>query len=703
MFNIVNKSIEWGGKTLEIETGKVARQAQGSVIVTYGGVKVLAAVCYASKSDPTLDFFPLTVTYQEKTTAAGKIPGGFFKREGRPSEHETLTSRLIDRPIRPMFEDGFKAETQVVLTVIQHDQKVQSDIVALVAASAALAISGAPFNGPIAGCRVGYTDGEYTLNPDHGFEEDTKLDIIIAGTKSSVLMVESQAQELTEEEMLGSVKFAHDSMQPVIDMIQELADEAGKERITVEKADLSDLEKKIAKISTKAVTQAYKSTDKQERTTALDVAKTELKEALLADLGEEGYAENESHIGALYKDLQSKIVRGDVLGGKRIDGRKLNQVRPIIAETEFLPLTHGSALFTRGETQSIVTIALGSEQEEQRFDSLLGEQKSHFMLHYNFPPYSVGEARRMGPPGRREIGHGKLAHRAITPLMPSKADFPYTIRVVSEITESNGSSSMATVCGTSLALMDAGVPIAKPCAGIAMGLVLEGKDFAVLSDILGDEDHLGDMDFKVAGTKDGITSLQMDIKVQGITQEIMKEALEQAKEGREHILGEMAKAITEPNAKLKPSVPQAYEMKINKGKIRDLIGPGGVNIKDIVAKSGCKVDVNDNGKVTIMAAGEEAFEYAKQLVNEVAGDVEKGTVFNDCKVIKILDFGVVVQFMGKQQGLVHISEIAEERVNDVNEHFKMGDIVTAKVIDVDKQGKIKLSTKGLLGSSEEAA
>jgi polyribonucleotide nucleotidyltransferase len=698
MFNIVKKEIKWGGETLSIETGKIARQADGSVIVKYGETSLLCTVCAKKEKMEGVDFFPLTCVYQEKYYAAGKIPGGFFKREGKPTEKETLISRLIDRPIRPLFDEEFKNETQVICTVLEHDGKNDSDIPALVGASAALAISGIPFNGPISAVKVGLENGKYILNPKLGENEDSKLELVVAATESSIMMVESEASEISEDEMLGALEFAHKECQPVINMINDFAKEAGKERWAVEKEDNSELYNKISSYGEKSLRAAYNIKEKQDRVEAIKAAKDEIISKLEADLAD-GDELDSITVDGLIKKLEKNIVRGDIIEkGTRIDGRKTDQVRQIVAETDVLKGTHGSALFTRGETQALVVATLGTGQDGQRIDGLEGDKMQHFMLHYNFPPYSVGEVGRMMGPGRREIGHGKLAYRAINALIPTSEEFPYTIRIVSEITESNGSSSMATVCGTSMALMDAGVPIARPVAGIAMGLILEGEKFAVLSDILGDEDHLGDMDFKVAGTDQGITSLQMDIKIQGITIEIMKQALEQAHGGRKHILGEMAKAITSSNDDVKGNAPKFTSIKVPTSKIREIIGAGGKVIKNICEVSGAKIDIDDSGEVKVAASTADECNKALDMINEIIAEPIVGETY-EAKVMKIMDFGAIVQFMGKQQGLVHISELAEERTENVEDVVKLGDEVKVKVINIDKSGKVKLSMKQVSDSS----
>ena len=692
MFKHHKVEIEWGGRPLVLETGKVARQADGAVVATYGETVVLATVVSMKEPKPGLDFFPLTVNYQEKTFSAGKIPGGFFKREGRPTEKETLTSRLIDRPIRPLFAEGYKNDTQIIVTVIQHDLENDPDIVAIVATSAALTLSGVPFMGPIAGARVGYIEGEYVLNPHIDEMPESKLDLIVAGTGEAVLMVESEAQELSEEVMLGAVMFGHKNFQPVIDAIVKLAEVAAKEPREHQVPDLSALEKTMLGLIEDDLRAAYRITDKQERYAAVDAAKAKVKAALLPEDAEETEWSPEQ-VGSVFKELQAKIVRWNILDtGSRIDGRDLETVRPISSEVGILPRTHGSALFTRGETQAIVVATLGTGEDEQFVDELTGTRKEAFMLHYNFPPYSVGETGRMGSPGRREIGHGKLAWRAIHPMLPSADQFPYTLRVVSEITESNGSSSMATVCGTSLALMDAGVPLAKPVAGIAMGLIKEGERFAVLSDILGDEDHLGDMDFKVAGTAQGVTSLQMDIKISGITEEIMKVALGQAKGGRDHILGEMAKAITEGRAELGEFAPRIEVMNIPTDKIRDVIGTGGKVIREIVEKTGAKINIEDDGTVKIASSNAKEIEAAKKWIHTIVAEPEVGEIYEGT-VVKTADFGAFVNFFGPRDGLVHISQLAEERVGKTTDVVKEGDKVWVKLMGFDERGKVRLSMK----------
>ncbi|OYR19778.1 polyribonucleotide nucleotidyltransferase [Brucella thiophenivorans] len=692
MFNTHKVEIEWGGRPLTLETGKIARQADGAVLATYGETVVLATVVSAKSAKPGQDFFPLTVNYQEKTYAAGKIPGGFFKREGRPSENETLVSRLIDRPIRPLFVEGYKNETQVVLTVIQHDLENNPDVLSMVAASAALTISGVPFMGPIGGARVGYINGEYVLNPNIDEMPESKLDLVVAGTSEAVLMVESEAQELSEEVMLGAVVFGQKGFQPVIDAIIKLAEVAAKEPRDYQPEDLSEIEAKVLAVVEKDLRDAYKNTEKQARYNAVDAVKAAAK----AHFFPEGVEETEfsaEKFATVFKELQAKIVRWNILDtGSRIDGRDLSTVRAIVSEVGLLPRTHGSALFTRGETQAIVVATLGTGEDEQMIDSLTGTYKEPFMLHYNFPPYSVGETGRMGSPGRREVGHGKLAWRAIHPMLPAAEQFPYTIRTVSEITESNGSSSMATVCGTSLALMDAGVPIIRPVAGIAMGLIKEGDRFAVLSDILGDEDHLGDMDFKVAGTENGITALQMDIKIDGITEEIMKVALEQAKGGRVHILGEMAKALSTSRDELGEFAPRIEVMNIPTDKIRDVIGSGGKVIREIVEKTGAKINIEDDGTVKIASSNGKEIEAAKKWIHSIVAEPEVGEIYEGT-VVKAADFGAFVNFFGPRDGLVHISQLASDRVAKTTDVVKEGQKVWVKLMGFDERGKVRLSMK----------
>ncbi|MCW1956796.1 MAG: polyribonucleotide nucleotidyltransferase [Roseobacter sp.] len=693
MFNITKKTMEWGEETLTLETGKVARQADGSVIATLGETSVMANVTFAKKPKPGQDFFPLTVHYQEKYYAAGKVPGGFFKREARPTEKETLTARLIDRPIRPLFVPGFKNEVLVMCTVLSHDLVNDPDMVAMIAASAALTISGAPFMGPVAAARVGYVDGEYVLNPtvddmqDLRQNPEQRLDLVVAGTKDAVMMVESEAYELTEAEMLGAVKFAHDSIQPVIDLIIELAESAAKEPFDFQPPEYTELYDAVKAAGETAMRAAFALTDKQERTAAVSAARATIMDALTEEQLED------ANLGSALKKLEAGILRGDVVKtGKRIDGRALDTVRPIVCETGLLPRTHGSALFTRGETQGLVVTTLGTGDDEQFIDALHGNFKSNFLLHYNFPPYSVGEAGRVGPPGRREIGHGKLAWRALQAVLPAATDFPYTVRLVSEITESNGSSSMASVCGGSLSMMDAGVPLKSAVAGVAMGLILEEDgSYAVLTDILGDEDHLGDMDFKVAGTADGITSLQMDIKVAGITQEIMEKALDQAKAGRLHILEEMNKAI-DGAQDFSIHAPRIETMQIPTDKIREVIGSGGKVIREIVEVSGAKVDINDEGIIKIASPNGEAIKKAYDMIHSIVAEPEEGQVY-DGKVVKIVDFGAFVNFFGKRDGLVHVSQIESRRLNHPSDVLKEGQDVKVKLLGFDDRGKVRLSMK----------
>jgi polyribonucleotide nucleotidyltransferase len=691
MFNIQRVEIEWGGRPLVLETGKVARQADGAVIATYGETTVLATVVAAKEEKPGIDFFPLTVNYQEKTFAAGKIPGGFFKREGRPSEKETLTSRLIDRPIRPLFADGFKCETQVVTTVLSHDLENDPDIVAMVAASAALTISGVPFMGPIGAARVGLVNGEFVLNPLLDERGDSKLDLVVAGTGDAVLMVESEARELSEDDMLGAVMFGHKGFQPVIDAIIGLAERAAKEPREFNAPDLSAIEEEMLGLAEADLREAYKITVKQDRYAAVDAVKAKVMAAFLPEGEEPRFAKEK--VAAVFKELQAKIVRWNILDtGGRIDGRNLETVRPILAEVGILPRTHGSALFTRGETQALVVATLGTGDDEQFIDALEGTYKETFMLHYNFPPYSVGETGRMGSPGRREIGHGKLAWRALRPVLPAHHEFPYTLRLVSEITESNGSSSMATVCGSSLALMDAGVPLGRPVAGIAMGLIKEDDRYAVLSDILGDEDHLGDMDFKVAGTESGVTSLQMDIKIQGITEEIMQKALAQAKAGRLHILGEMAKALPEARAQLGEYAPRIEVIQIPTDKIREVIGSGGKVIREIVEKTGAKVDISDDGTVKVASSDGKAIEAAMNWIKSIVQEPEVGHIYQGT-VVKTVDFGAFINFFGSKDGLVHISQLGQGRVAKTTDVIKEGDKVWVKLLGFDDRGKVRLSMK----------
>ena len=692
MFNHHKVEIEWGGRPLILETGKIARQADGAVLATYGETVVLATVVSMKEPKPGLDFFPLTVNYQEKTYAAGKIPGGYFKREGRPSEKETLVSRLIDRPIRPLFADGYKNDTQIVVTVVQHDLENDPDILAIVATSAALTLSGVPFMGPIGGARVGYINGEYVLNPHVDELPESKLDLVVAGTDAAVLMVESEAKELPEDVMLGAVMFGHKGFQPVIDAIIKLAEVAAKDPRDFTPPDYSELEATMLGLIEDELRAAYKNVDKQARYKAVDAAKAKVKATLLPE-GAENPAWTGEQISSVFKELQAKIVRWNILDtSSRIDGRDLSTVRRIESEVGILPRTHGSALFTRGETQAIVVATLGTGEDEQYVDSLTGMYKEKFLLHYNFPPYSVGETGRMGSPGRREIGHGKLAWRAIRPMLPAAEQFPYTLRVVSEITESNGSSSMATVCGTSLALMDAGVPLQKPVAGIAMGLIKEGERFAVLSDILGDEDHLGDMDFKVAGTINGITALQMDIKIDGITEEIMKVALGQAKDGRLHILGEMGKALSGARAELGEFAPRIEVMHIPTDKIRDVIGTGGKVIREIVEKTGAKINIEDDGTIKIASSNAKEIEAAKKWIHTIVAEPEVGEIYEGT-VVKTADFGAFVNFFGPKDGLVHISQLSNERVGKTTDVVKEGDKVFVKLMGFDERGKVRLSMK----------
>ena len=694
MFNVTKKSIQWGQETLTLETGKVARQADGSVIATLGETSVMANVTYAREQKPGQDFFPLTVHYQEKTYAAGKIPGGFFKREGRPSEKETLTSRLIDRPIRPLFVDGFKNEVLVIATVLSHDLVNDPDIVAMIATSAALTISGVPFMGPIGAARVGFSNGEYVLNPEVADMDqlrnnpEQRLDLVIAGTKDAVMMVESEAYELSEAEMLGAVKFGHDAMQPVIDLIVDFAEEAAKEPFDFQAPDYSALYAKVKAAGESQMRAAFAIRNKQDRVNAIDAARAAVK----ATLSDEELAD--INLGAAFKKLESSILRGDIIsGGARIDGRDTKTVRPIVSEVGILPRTHGSSLFTRGETQSLVVTTLGTGDDEQIIDALHGNFRSNFLLHYNFPPYSVGEVGRFGPPGRREIGHGKLAWRALQAVLPAATDFPYTIRIVSEITESNGSSSMATVCGSSLSMMDAGVPLKAPVAGVAMGLILEDDGrWAVLTDILGDEDHLGDMDFKVAGTANGITSLQMDIKVAGITPAIMEQALAQAKDGRMHILGEMARAISAGRAEFSAHAPRIETMQIPTDKIREVIGSGGKVIREIVEVSGAKVDINDDGVIKIASNDQKAIKKAHEMIWSIVAEPEEGQIYTG-KVVKLVDFGAFVNFFGKRDGLVHVTQIANKRLNHPNEILKEGQEVKVKLLGFDDRGKVRLGMK----------
>ena len=692
MFEITRKEITWGGRPLILETGRIARQADGAVLVTYGGTKVLCTAVAQKQPRVGIDFFPLTINYQEKTFATGKIPGGFFKREGRPNEKETLTSRLIDRPIRPLFAKGFQNETQVICTVLAHDLENDPDVVALVGSSAALTISGIPFLGPLGGCRVGYIDGEYVLNPLTDDMPSSELDLMVAGTQEGVMMVESEANELDEDTMLGAVMFGHRESQAVIGAIIDLAEDCAKEpwHVPGPAENEASIAARLSEIAEGSIRDAYGITVKQDRVEALSSAKEAAMTALAAELGDEFDGQL---AGGAMKNLEKDVVRGSILKtGVRIDGRDTKTVRPIVAEVGVLDRAHGSALFTRGETQALVVTTLGTGQDEQIIDALDGEYREHFMLHYNFPPYSVGEASFLRSAGRREIGHGKLAWRAIRPLMPAKDDFPYTIRVVSEITESNGSSSMATVCGTSMSLMDSGVPMARPCAGIAMGLIKEGDEYAVLSDILGDEDHLGDMDFKVAGTEKGITSLQMDIKITSINEEIMKVALGQAKDGRVHILKEMEDGITMVRQEVSEHAPRITTMTVPRDKIREVIGPGGKMIREICETTGAKIDIEDDGTVKVAAVDQEASDKAVNWIKSITAEPEVGIIYEG-KVVKIMDFGAFVNFFGPRDGLVHISELAKERVGSVGDIVKEGETVKVKVLAIDDRGKVKLSMR----------
>ena len=708
MFTISREEIDWGGRPLILETGRIARQADGAVLATYGDTTVLATVVADRSPKAGIDFFPLTVNYQEKSYAAGKIPGGYFKREGRPSEKETLVSRLIDRPIRPLFVKGFKNETQVIATVLSHDLENDSDIVAMVAVSAALTISGVPFLGPIGAARVGFADGEYILNPTLEEMKESNLDLVVAGTGDAVLMVESQASELSEEVMLGAVMHGHREFQPVINAIISLAEKCAKEPREVPENNDNELKEKVSGIARGDLEAAYQEADKSARQEKIAAA----KDKVMADLlPEDADADTAIALSGAFKGLESDIVRGGILDTeKRIDGRGLADVRPIVSEVGVLPRAHGSALFTRGETQALVVATLGTGDDEQLVDALEGTYKENFMLHYNFPPYSVGETGRVGFTGRREIGHGKLAWRAIKPMLPTAEDFPYTLRLVSEITESNGSSSMATVCGASLAMMDAGVPLQKPVAGIAMGLIKEGDRFAVLSDILGDEDHLGDMDFKVAGTQDGITSLQMDIKITGITEEIMQVALTQAKGGRDHILGEMASALGEARTEMGEYAPKIETIKIAQDKIREVIGSGGKVIREIVETTGAKVDISDDGTIKVASSDAAVIQAAIDWINSIAAEPEVGMIYEGT-VVKTMDFGAFVNFFGKRDGLVHISQLADRRVEKTTDIVKEGDTVKVKLMGFDDRGKVRLSMKvvdqetgeDLEGKASEAA
>jgi len=692
MFDIKRKTIEWGGRMLTLEAGRMARQADGSVLATYGETMVLATAVFAKSAKPGQDFFPLTVNYQEKYYAAGKIPGSFPRREAAPSQKETLTSRLIDRPIRPLFIEGFKNEVQVVTTVLAHDLENDPDIVALVAASAALVLSGAPFMGPIGGARVGYINGEYILNPTLDQMKESAMDLVVAGTSDAVMMVESEIQELSEEVVLGGVTFAHKSMQPVIDAIIELAEHAAKEPFEFTPDDTEALKAEARKLVGADMAAAYKIVAKGQRQDAVGLAKAKASAALAKSDANPAGADSQKLAGVL-KELEAEVVRRNIIEtGIRIDGRTVDKVRPIVSEVGVLTRAHGSALFTRGETQALVVATLGTGDDEQMMDVLEGKYYERFLLHYNFPPFSVGETGRMGAPGRREVGHGKLAWRAIRPMLPAHDEFPYTIRLVSEILESNGSSSMASVCGSSLALMDAGVPLKKPVSGIAMGLILEKDGFAVLSDILGDEDHLGDMDFKVAGTEDGITSLQMDIKIAGITEEIMRKALEQAKDGRQHILGEMAKAMEAPRAELGEFAPKIETIKIPVDKIREVIGSGGKVIREITAETGAKVDIGEDGTIRIAAPDQAKIDAARDWIKSIASEPELGAIYTG-KVVKIVDFGAFVNFFGAKDGLVHVSQISSDRVNKVSDVLQEGQSVKVKLLGFDDRGKTRLSMK----------
>ncbi len=694
MFDKQSVSLEWAGRTLKIETGQVARQADGAVMVTYGDTTLLATATFAKSAKPGQDFFPLTVNYMEKYYASGRIPGGFFKREGRPTEKETLTSRLIDRPIRPLFVDGFKNEVQVVLTAVSYDLENDPDILGMIGASAALVLSGAPFMGPIGAARVGYKDGGYVINPTVEELEESELDLVVAGTSDAVMMVESEANELSEDVMLGAVMAGHDAMQPVIDAIIKLAEAAAKEPFEFEAEDLSEELNAIQKLVGKDLSKAYQITEKLERQAAVGEAREKAAEALVAtEENEDGMDANV--FKSAFKKAEAKVVRGDIIKtGKRIDGRSLDQVRPIEAQAGFLPRTHGSALFTRGETQAICVATLGTSDDEQFIDGLDGTRKEKFLLHYNFPPYSVGETGRMGGTSRRETGHGKLAWRALRAVLPEHEEFPYTIRMVSEITESNGSSSMATVCGCSLAMMDAGVPLKRPVSGIAMGLIKDDEGIAVLSDILGDEDHLGDMDFKVAGTEKGLTSLQMDIKIAGITKEIMETALEQAKGGRAHILGEMAKGLDTVREQLADNAPQMEIIKVPEDKIREVIGSGGKVIRGIVDESGAKVNIDDDGTVQVSATDRESIDKALKMIKEIVAEPEVGEIYEG-KVVSIKDFGAFVNFFGPKDGLVHVSQMANERIGHPKDVVSEGQQVYVKLMGFDDRGKVRLSMKNI--------
>jgi polyribonucleotide nucleotidyltransferase len=691
MFEIHREELDWAGRKLVLETGRIARQADGAVLATWGETTLLATVVSAKNPKPGVDFFPLTVNYQEKAFAAGRIPGGYFKREGRPSEKETLVSRLIDRPIRPLFPEGYRHDTQVVVTVLSHDLENDPDILAMVATSAALTISGIPFMGPIGGARVGHIKGELKLNPTIDEMKESSLDLVVAGTADAVLMVESEAKELSEAVMLEAVMTGHRGFQPVIEAIIRLAEKAAKDPRDLHTVDKSACEQAVSAVAEAELREAYKNTVKQQRYAAVDAVKAKVMAAMFPEGQDPKF--DKQMVGEVFHDLQAKVVRWNILDtGVRIDGRDVKTVRPILSQVGVLPRTHGSALFTRGETQALVVATLGTGEDEQFIDSLEGTYKERFLLHYNFPPYSVGETGRMGSPGRREIGHGKLAWRAIRPMLPTAAEFPYTIRVVSEITESNGSSSMATVCGASLSLMDAGVPLKRPTAGIAMGLILEGERFAVLSDILGDEDHLGDMDFKVAGTSEGVTSLQMDIKIAGITEEIMRVALDQAQAGRLHILNEMASALTGARAELGEFAPRIETLKIPTDKIREVIGTGGKVIREIVEKTGAKINIDDDGTVKVASSDGNSIKAAIAWIRSIASDPEVGAIYEGT-VVKTTDFGAFVNFFGAKDGLVHISQLSKQRVNKTTDVVKEGDKVKVKLMGFDDRGKVRLSMR----------
>ncbi len=691
MFNITKKSMEWGGRTLTLETGRIARQADGAVLATYGDTSVLATVVGAKQADPKFDFFPLTVHYQERAYAAGRIPGGFFKREGRPTEKETLTSRLIDRPIRPLFAKGFKNEVLVVAQVLSHDLENDPDVVAMIAVSAALTVSGIPFLGPIGAARVGYINGEYVLNPNIGQMQETSLDLVMAGTSDAVMMVESEVKELAEDVVLGAVMYGHRAAKDAINMIIDFAETCAKDPWAVVAADYGDYPAKIRALVEADLRDAYKELKKQVRQERIAAAKAKAAEAFCIEGDENALSKNA--LGSIFKEVEADIVRNGILEtGRRIDGRDTTTVRPIVAEAGVLNRAHGSALFTRGETQALVVATLGTGEDEQFVDALEGTYKETFMLHYNFPPYSVGEVGRMGFTGRREIGHGKLAWRALKAVLPTQEEFPYVIRLVSEITESNGSSSMATVCGSSLAMMDAGIPLRRPVAGIAMGLILEGKKYAVLSDILGDEDHLGDMDFKVAGTMEGVTSLQMDIKIAGITEEIMQVALGQAKEGRMHILGEMSKALDNARAELGEFAPRIETMQIPKDKIREVIGTGGKVIREIVEKTGAKINIDDEGLIKIASSDKAQIDAAHKWIHSIVAEPEVGEIYKGT-VVKTMDFGAFVNFFGARDGLVHISQLSNQRAEKTTDVVKEGDEVYVKLLGFDDRGKVRLSMK----------